>query len=361
VSAFLRILDKYLYKELAFTLLAVLAVLLLVTFGTETTRVLTMSIEGKLPGNVVFQVLLLKIPAALEVILPLAVLLAVMLSIGRLYQDQEMVVFRSCGISEGYFQKQVALFLVPWVLITGFVTLWLTPWSAQMERQVIAHAQMNAPIAGLVSGRFNSLPNNNGVLYARDIQANGQMNEVWIRLSEARNFTILSAPTGRFELLDGRLALVLLSGYSYEGLQHDDDLMVRQFERLALFLPDLVVANDRVRNRELTTLALWQSDVPAHQALLQWRIVLPFSILVLGLVALKMSKTKPRQGRFAKIFIAIILYVVYIQLLTTTENAITKEKLSIWVGLWWIPLIFMVFVFIQPRSIKQRLAKGAHR
>lgn len=353
----MRILDKYLYKELAFTLLAVLAVLLLVSFGTETTRVLTMAIEGKLPGNVVFQVLMLKIPAALEVILPLSVLLAVMLSIGRLYQDQEMVVFRSCGIAESYFQKQVAIFLVPWVLVTAFITLWLTPWAAQMERHVITHAQMNAPIAGLVAGRFNSLPNNNGVLYARDIQATGQMSEVWIRLSETRNFAILTAPTGRFEMLEGRLALVLLSGYSYEGLQQNADLMVRQFERLELFLPDLVVANDRVRNRELTSLTLWQSTEPAHQALLQWRIILPISILVLGLVALKMSKTKPRQGRFAKIFIAIILYVVYVQLLTTTEDALAKEKLSMWIGLWWIPLIFLLFVFIQPRSIKQRLAR----
>ena len=357
----MRILDKYLYKELAFTLLAVLAVLLLVSFGTETTRVLTMAIDGKLPGNLVFKVLMLKIPAALEVILPLAVLLAVMLAIGRLYQDQEMVVFRSCGIPERYFQKQVAIFLVPWVLITGFITLWLTPWAAQMERHVISHAQVNAPIAGLVAGRFNSLPNDNGVLYARDIQSSGAMSEVWIRLGESRGHAIFSAPQGNFELIEGRLALVLLKGYSYDGLAQADELIVQQFERLALFLPELSPSQSRLRNRELSSEELWRSDSAAHQALLQWRVVLPLSILVLGLVALKLSKTKPRQGRFAKIFIAIILYVVYIQLLTTTENALSKERLSLWVGLWWIPLVFLLAVFANPKSIKQMLVGGHTR
>ncbi|WFE67950.1 LPS export ABC transporter permease LptF [Thiomicrospira sp. R3] len=353
----MRILDKYLYKELGYTLLAVLAVLLLVSFGTETTRVLTMAIDGKLPASVVFQVLMLKIPAALEVILPLAVLLAVMLAIGRLYQDQEMVVFRSCGISETYFQKQVAIFLVPWVVVTAFITLWLTPWAAQMERDVIAQAQVNSPIAGLVAGRFNSLPNNNGVLYAREIESNGTMQEVWIRLGESRGQAVLMAPEGRFEMVDGRLALVLLKGSSYEGLQTPDELRVQVFERLALYLPDLSPSQTRLRNRELTTHALWRSESPAHQALLQWRLVLPVSILVLGLLALRMSKTKPRQGRFAKIFIAIILYVIYIQLLTTTEDALAKEKLSLWFGLWWIPLVFALFIFTKPDAMKQFLKR----
>ncbi|UQB42733.1 LPS export ABC transporter permease LptF [Thiomicrospira microaerophila] len=353
----MRILDKYLYKELTYTLLAVLAVLLLVSFGTETTRVLTMAIEGRIPVNVVFQVLMLKLPAALEVILPLAVLLAVMLAIGRLYQDQEMVVFRSCGIAESYFQKQVAIFLVPWVLITAFITLWLTPWAAQMERQVIEQAQVEAPLAGLVAGRFNVIPNNNGVLYAREIDSNGLMQEVWIRLGEQRGWTVLSAPEGRFELIEGRLALVLLKGYSYEGLKQTDELNVRQFDSLALFLPDFEPGNVRLRKRELTTSTLWQSKEPAHYALLQWRVVLPISILVLGLLALKMSKTQPRQGRFAKIFIAIILYVIYIQLLATTEDALAKEKLSLWIGMWWIPLIFSFFVFTDLGAIKRRLIR----
>jgi len=353
----LRILDKYLYKELAYTLLAVLSVLLLVSFGTETTRVLTMAIEGKLPGSVVFHVLMLQIPAALEVILPLAVLLAVMLAIGRLYQDQEMVVFRSCGISESYFQKQVAIFLVPWVLVTAFITLWLTPWAAQMERHVISQAQVNAPIAGLVAGRFNALPNNNGVLYARDIESNGTMKEVWIRLGASRGYAVLTAPQGRFEIIEGRLALVLSQGFNYEGLQTADELVVQKFERLAVFLPEIDTNQARLQNRELSSYTLWQSSSPAHQALLQWRLVLPISILVLGLFALKMSKTKPRQGRFAKIFIAIIVYVIYIQLLATTQDTLSKERLGLWFGLWWVPLAFALFLYIKPRAIKQLITR----
>ena len=353
----MRILDKYLYKELSFSFLAVLAVLLLITFGAETTRVLTMAVEGRIPAGIVLQVLLLKVPSALEVILPLTVLLSVMLAYGRLYQDQEMVVLNSCGIGERYFQKQAVSFLLPLVLVTAFVTLWLTPWSLKTEKTLIAQAQVSAPIAGLVAGRFNRLPQDNGVLYAKEISAVGGLTEIWIRLDKAGNDTVLIAPSGVFETIQGRLALVLEQGQSYDGLVKGDDLVIREFDRLEVFIPGLEPEAGRVRNRELTTTELWQSDEADKQALLQWRLVLPISILVLGLLALKMSKTKPRQGRFAKIFIAILLYVVFIQLLYTSRDAASRETLSLWIGLWWVPLVFLAYVFYQPSMrLKKRLS-----
>jgi lipopolysaccharide export system permease protein len=61
VERFLRILDKYLYMELLKTFFAVLTVLLLITFGSEATKLLAMAVEGKIPSSLVLQVLLLKI------------------------------------------------------------------------------------------------------------------------------------------------------------------------------------------------------------------------------------------------------------------------------------------------------------
>jgi len=143
----LRILNKYLYKELYSTFFAVLAVLLLITFGTEATKLLAIAVEGKIPASILFQVLLLKIPPALEIILPLVALLSVMLAMGRLYQDQEMVVLNSCGISPHYFQKRVLWFLLPLAVLTGWISLVVTPWSFQQERALISQAQATSPLA----------------------------------------------------------------------------------------------------------------------------------------------------------------------------------------------------------------------
>lgn len=350
----MRILDKYLYKELAATFLAVLAVLLLVTFGTEATRLLAMAVEGRISPTVVFQVLLLHIPSGLELILPLVALLSVMLAFGRLYQDREMVVLNSCAIGKDYFQKRVAWFLVPVVFITAFVSLWLTPWAAQKERIIIAESQVSSPLAGLVAGRFNSLPQSNGVLYAQTIQSDGQMRELWIRIIEDHIDTTIVAPRGYFEWKDERLALVLLNGVSYQGLTMGERLEVREFKELDAFLPELLAAPTSPTRNELSSLALYQSDDLQLQALFQWRLAVPLSVLVLGLLALKMSKTGPRQGRFAKIFIAIVLYVFYTQGMITISDWIKSGTWPLEVGIWVVPISFLIYALWPEKRLRLR-------
>lgn len=341
----MRILDKYLYKELTATFFAVLAVLLLITFGSEATRLLAKAVEGKLPASIVFQVLLLQIPTALELILPLVALLSVMLAMGRLYQDREVVVLNSCGIGTGYFQKVMTRFLIPMVLLTAAVTLWLTPWAIKTERALIAEAQVTAPLAGLVEGRFNTLPQSNGVLYAHTIGRDGEMTDVWIRLVEEERDQTIMAPRGFFEWKKERLALVLLNGVSYEGLLGDEQLSVREFERFDGFLPELQASVAQPKRQEKNTFELWQSQDIEEQAMLQWRLAVPLSVLVLGLVALKLSKTEPRQGRFAKLFIAIVLYVFYMQSMITIDDLVKSGSWPVELGLWVVPALFLIYAF----------------
>ena len=357
----MRILDKYLLKELLKTFLAVLTVLLLITFGSEATQLLAMAVEGKIPSSIVFQVLLLKIPPALEVILPLVALLSVMLAMGRLYQDQEMVVLTSCGVSPQYFQKLMLVFLLPIALLTGWISLVVTPWSYQTERLLVSEAQTATPISGLVAGRFNPLPNNQGVFYTKSISSEGELSNVWVQRFSAENDVILVAPKGRFQWQDNRLILVLESGYSYQGMHRYQDttqsIVVQQFKRMELLIPELTSKPPRPAKYEVATTALWGSDDLQHQALLQWRLVTPFGILVLGLIGLKMSKTGPREGRFAKIFLALVLYIIYNQFLVMGRDGIADGTWSNWIGLWPIPLLFLVFSLVDREMLKNWLVK----
>lgn len=357
----MRILDKYLYKELFATFFAVLAVLLLITFGTEATKLLAVAVEGKLPSGILFQVLLLKIPPALEVILPLVALLSVMLAVGRLYQDQEMVVLNSCGVTPGYFQKRVLWFLLPLALVTAWIALYVSPWTFQQERNLITKAQVTSPLAALVPGKFNELPNRGGVFYAQSISKNGALEKVWVRFNNTENDLLMIAPKGRFEWVDGKLALVLLNGYSYQGLLGGEDLVVRQFERFEGFLPEIQVTPPSQKRLEISTAELFDSTDLKNQALLQWRIVIPFSIVLMGLLGLKMSKSGPREGRFAKVFYALVLYVVYNQLLVTVNEAMGKGEWPMWLGLWPVLLLLLAFVFYQGALLPQWISHAMIR
>ena len=206
-------------------------------------------------------------------------------------------------------------------------------------------AQSSAPFAGLVSGKFNTLPGREGILYARQIESNGAMLDLWVKLSGKRNGLILMAPQGRFEWIDERLALVLENGKSYQGLDtHEAKLSVQDFERFEGYLPQLQSAMaQQDKGVSQTTAALLSSPLLEDQVLLHWRVLIPFSVIVLGLLGLKLSKTQPRQGRFAKLFIAIVLFVVYNQLLTLTKRAVLNGVVPIEVAFWPIPVLFILY------------------
>ena len=367
----MRILDRYLLKELSATFAAVLLVLLLITFGTEATKLLAMAVSGQLPPNVVAQVLLLKIPPALEVILPLVTLLSVMLALGRLYQDQEMVVLNSCGIGRHYFQKIVFWFLLPIALLTAWITLWVTPWSFQTEQRIIREAQVQTPVAGLVAGKFNSLPNGEGVFYAQEIAKDGRFQHAWIQFKQSDQTLIMVAPEGRFEWRQGQLVLVLLHGQSYQGLGQLkanktalQDVVVQHFSQFEGVLPQIQLAPEKLSKWGQSTQVLWHSGQHNLQALLAWRLVIPIGVIVLGLLGLKLSKTEPRQGRFAKVFFAIVLYVVYNQLLVTERDLVAEGQLPWQWGLLPVPLLYLWYALYQPKrrhSRKWRQAQQNHQ
>lgn len=344
---FLRILDKYLYKELYATFFAVFLVLSLITFGTEATKLLAVAVDGEIAPSAVLRALLYKMPPALEVILPLVALLSVMLAVGRLYQDQEMVVLNSCGISPSYFQKRVFWFLLPLALMTAWITLYVTPWSFKQERMLMLETQTATPIALLTPGKFNELPNGEGVFYAKSITDDKQLQSVWVRLHNGDRDVLMVAPKGQFEWIDGKLALVLFNGHSYEGLVNGDTFTVRDFARFEGFLPEIQGAMPQKQKFETPTAALLSSSSLEDQALLQWRLVTPLSIVVLGLLGLKMSKTAPREGRFSKVFLALVLYVVFNQLLVTTRDSMEHGVFPVMIGLWPIPLLFLAFALYQ--------------
>lgn len=359
----MRILDKYLLKELLITFLAVLSVLLLITFGSEATQLLAMAVEGKIPSSIVLQVLLLKIPPALEIILPLVALLSVMLAMGRLYQDQEMVVMTSCGISPKYFQKLMVVFLLPLVLLTAWISLIVTPWSFKTERLLISESKTISPVSGLVPGRFNQLPDNKGVFYTKSISEKGEFSNIWIQRRFQNEDVILIAPKGRFKWVDNQLILELDNGYSYQGAhgsrskKEQSSLIVQRFARVDVLIPELETQAARPAKFETPTEALWGDSDLENQAMLQWRLVTPLGVLVLGLIGLRMSKTGPREGRFAKMFFALVLYIVYNQFLVMGRDGIADGTWSEYIGLWPIPLLFLAFALIDFKAWKTRLLK----
>ena len=87
------------------------------------------------------------------------------------------------------------------------------------------------------------------------------------------------------------------------------------------------------------TRELWGSSAPADIAQLQSRVSTPLMAIVLTLIAVPLSKLRPRQGRYGRVGFAILVYFVYSNLLTAAKVWVEKGELSPLIGVWWVHLL----------------------
>ncbi len=66
----------------------------------------------------------------------------------------------------------------------------------------------------------------------------------------------------------------------------------------------------------------------------QWRMSTPISALLLALAAIPLSRSRPRQGRYAKMLLAIGIYAIYFNLLDVSRSWVEQGSLSF---IWWVP------------------------
>ncbi len=337
----MRILDRYLLLELWKTFFAVLMVLILVIFGTQASELLVLAMQGRIAPDLLGVLLLLKVPPALNVVLPLSILLASLLTFGRLYQDQEMVVLQSCGVSSGYFKRQVLIFALPVVVFALVNSTWLAPSSERQARVLLTEVQTKQPFAAIQPGRFNPL-GQGGVFYLSERDAQGVMYDLWLRYPVERHWVSISAPEGRFKWIEGRLALALKDAWVLEGVDQPE-VKVRHFETFEGFVPALDIRAPAPSVREQTLDVLWAQPSPKAQAMLHQQLLAPISVLVMALVGLVMSRTRPREGRFAKVFLALVVYVLYTQLVMLFLDKMIHESVQWRWALWLVPVGFLVW------------------
>ncbi len=140
--------------------------------------------------------------------------------------------------------------------------------------------------------------------------------------------------------------LVLVDGMRYEGKPGEGNFKIVRFARhTVLIKPQRVVPAERKR-WALPLNSLWGSSDPRDIAEVQWRVSMPLAAIVLAMLAVVLSRTTPRQGRFGKLFTAILAYIIYSNLLLVAQTWLQRGTIPPWLGLWWVHLLFAAAALI---------------
>jgi lipopolysaccharide export system permease protein len=141
--------------------------------------------------------------------------------------------------------------------------------------------------------------------------------------------------------------LTLNNGYRYEGRPGSSDFKITGFSEWGRYLPPATsIADINSESDAKSTLELLRDPSLENQAALQWRIAMPLMVFIATLLAVPLSHTNPRQGRYFKMLPAILIYLFYLAFLLNANSKMMKGQLDPNVGLWMVHLIFLMLALI---------------
>ena len=342
----LRILDRYIFREIAQTWLAVTMVLLFILLTNQFARVLGDVAKDKLPKDAIFQIIGLTGLQYMTILVPIGLFLSVMLALGRLYRDSEMPAMMACRVGPMGIYRPLSWILIPLVAGVGWLAMDVAPRALSEIERIGLEARRQADLASIEPGRFISDKTGGAVVYAEKVLGPGIVENVFLqRRTDSGSVEVVIAERGeqRDSSDPNTRFFVLFNGRRYDGVPGTTNFRVMEFAEhgIPYHLPS--VEKPEPRPRAMLTANLMASSDPVHIAELHWRIGVPLATLILALIAVPLSRSQPRQGRYGRLAIGLLVFIIYFNLLSAGKAWLEQSKVPGSVGLWWVHGLMLLF------------------
>ncbi len=341
-----RILDRYIFREITMTWFGVTMVLLLILLTNQFARVLGDVAKGKLPKEAAFDVIGLSAAQYLTVLVPIGLFLSIMLALGRLYRDSEMPAMMACRVGPSGIYRPLMWLLVPLAAGVAWLSIAGAPQALSAVDRIGAEARREADLASIEPGRFTVFGPDQAVVYGERISEQGDMERVFMqRQVEDGGVEVVIAERGeQVESEDEETRLLVLhNGRRYEGVPGTSRFRVVEFAEhgIPYQLPSLKATDPRPRAMAFSQLL--KSSELAHIAETQWRISIPLSTIILALLAVPLSRSRPRAGRYGRLAIGLLVFIIYLNMLSAAKAWIEQATISPALGLWWVHGCILLF------------------
>lgn len=342
-------LNRYFSKELAQTFAGVSIILIVVIVGQSFVSLLAKVMKGKIPSDVVMSMLGLGVLKSAILLIPFALLLTIMLTLGRYYRDSEIYAIKASGIGSSALLRYAGLLFIPLIAFLFYLSVYSAPWVEQQIETIKQKAGGLTDIYSFTPGQFIESNQGNWVVFVeRSDRESGDVKNVFIYDRRDGNVAIETAQHAEQKNLEelGGESLILKKGQRYEGTPGEGGFAILEFDQHAVRIPEFDINVDTQNPEFKSTAALLKSDRLVDTAEFQWRISVPIAAILLALLAFPLSVTNPRQGRFAGLAVAIIIYLVYSNLLILAESWVADGKLSVLPGMFAVHAAMLVLVIM---------------
>ena len=339
---------RYVNRELIAVVTVLLVVLIAMALGGRFVSYLQEAALGKYSSGAVLWLLWLRLPEFLELLLPFALYLGVLLTFGRLFADQEMVVLMSGGVHGGTLVRWLTPLLLVLTLLVAWLALWQTPENAARSFTFVSAERERQDFGSIKPGTFQKYASGGSrVTYAESVSADRKtLYGVFMGERIADLETVVVRAESATQYVDDTSRdryLLLENGTRYEGSIGSGDYRRVVFRKLGQRIERQPQRARRDRASAMTYAELRDERHPAALAEWQRRLSLPVFTFVAGLLAIGLSRVKPRQGRFARLLPGLGVFVSYYLALSLGQNFIREGALPAWLGNWPIHALYLAF------------------
>ena len=338
------LIDRALIREALASSLAVMLVFVALFVAVSLVNILAKAAVGEIPAGIIFVLLGLRTVHVLGQILPLALFIGILLTLGRWYRDSEMAVLAACGIGIRHFVRPLLLLAAGFTLVASLFALYLSPLAIGLTAKAKSENVNRQEVSGIAPGVFNEIKDGGGFFYVEQVSRDSATlsNIFSSRVDDGRHGVML-AKSG-YQHTDektGDRFLVFKDGTRYEGVPGRADYRIIEFESYAVRIeprasPPAITSHDAI-----PTLQLFAANDRNARAEWNWRLSKSVAPLVLALLAAVFAYNDARRGRYAGLFVAVLIYFVYSNLLGIGHVMLKQGRMSPVLGLWWVHVLFL--------------------
>ncbi len=343
---------------------AVFIVISLVVFGNQLVLVVKESLKEGIPVKDLLPLVGFNMIRDIVPILSLSLLLAIILSINKLYKNSEAVIMNSLGLNNKHFMVFIQPLVIVIVIVIVILTTVVVPWSKQQKELIINHSKNISKFSFIKEREFQEFKNGDIIFFASKVSNSDNSKEqnmegIFIyTLINNEPVIILAKQAKKYTNLNNNsVYLRLKDGTNYQGFILDTKKKILNFNLYDIQIIDgnikkIISKGTKVESK--STLELFFSRKLTEIAEFQWRISQPLSVLILSALGVLLGKTYQHGGRNLGVLIGVVVFILYNNALLISKSVLERgESLPI-IGLWWVHLVMLLLIFIF-YSIRHRI------
>jgi lipopolysaccharide export system permease protein len=327
------IFDRAFVRELATVNGAAFIAIAAIVLTTRLIRLLGQAAEGQIPIDAVAAFLGLFLLGTLPMLLSLTLFVSVLLALTRSWRDSEMIVWLSSGVPLVSWLRPLLTFAIPQIAVIAVLTIVIAPWLEKMEDRFRSSLEARDDITTVSAGVFGETGSKDRVFFVEAVGRSGAAENVFVGSAKPELADITVGRSGHTETApNGDRFIVLQQGAHYERLPGDQAYRVTEFERYETRVQTKELAAPVLGAKTQTTWALIKEGGRSSLGELLWRFGVPVCALMLVLIAIPLSIVDPRARRSGNLVLALLFYIVYLNLLSIANTRVAQGQLGFKTG-----------------------------